>query len=161
MLEITSIYANVPFLGRFKTKLIVTMSDRWYSCLFEAEKVCFSDVMIHIGKQAKKNPRHLFRRVLYCCGCGRRLSKEEESNQTIPAECCSVRSLTLAEHRTKGENVCVMCFIVTSEPMYCGLLFKSSWCSRLEICFFYAWTLCVCFFFHSTQKVTKTTMTVC
>ena len=57
--------------SRFRTKLMVTMNRRWFSCWFEPQQVTLTDVMINIGKQAEIMPRHLFKRSLYCCGCGR------------------------------------------------------------------------------------------
>lgn len=89
---------------RLQTKLSVTVNNRWYSCCFAPRQVSFSDVMADIGKQAKVIPRHLSRRSLYCCGCGRQLSMEEEPHQTIPAACCSVKSLRLTDRQTRGER---------------------------------------------------------
>ena len=87
----------VTHAERFKTKLIVTLGDKWYPCCFLPEQVKFSDVMIDVGKQADILPRQLFSKALYCRGCGRKVSQEEEADQNIPSGCCKVRSLNLTD----------------------------------------------------------------
>ena len=87
---------------RYKTKLTVSLDSKSYGCWFEADKVCLKDIFIKVGKQAKVSPRTLFCRQLFCVGCGRKMSQEEESFQSVPSDCCRVRSLELTDR--KGET---------------------------------------------------------
>ena len=90
--------------SRFKTKVMVSLGGKSYGCWFEPQEVSFSDILIDVGKQAGVPPRQLFRRPLFCRGCGRKMSKEEEEFQAIPANCCRVRSLQLSDRRVKGKT---------------------------------------------------------
>ena len=90
--------------SRYQTKLTVTVNGQWFGCWFEPQQVSFTDIMVSVGKQAEVMPRLLFRKALYCCGCGRKISKKEEPHQAIPATCCSVKSLQLTDCRAKGED---------------------------------------------------------
>lgn len=90
-------------VDRFQTRLTVQLDGRSYHCSFEAAKVRFTDVVVSVGKQAKLPPRHLFTRPLFCTGCRRRLSKDEEQFQAVPSDCCRQKSLTLTDCRVKGE----------------------------------------------------------
>ena len=94
----------VTYAERYQTKLIVTLGDQWYPCCFEPQQVTFTDVMINVGKQAKVLPRLLFSKPLYCCGCGRKVTQEEEAEQKIPLGCCKVRSLKLTDRCVTSES---------------------------------------------------------
>ena len=87
------------------TKLAVSLDGKLYDCSFEVQPVSFGDIIVNVGKQCKVSPRHLFSRTLYCSGCGRCLSKEEEEFQVVPSNCCRARSLKLMDRRVKCKAV--------------------------------------------------------
>ena len=89
--------------NRCKTRVSVSLNGHGYGCWFEAERVSFSEIMIEVGKQSHQLPRHLFSRSLFCCGCGRKICKDEEATQSIPSSCCSVRSLRLTDRKLKSK----------------------------------------------------------
>lgn len=87
------------------TKVTVRRKDRTFSCCFAKAHVTFSEVMIDVGRQAEMSPRLLFAESLFCDGCGRRMSSDEEAFQSAPAPCCRVRSLELSDRRKKSERL--------------------------------------------------------
>lgn len=90
---------------RFRTKVTVSFAHESYQCCFEEEKVHLTDILIDIGKKSKVSPRTLFDHKLFCVGCGRKISKEEEDIQTIPSDCCKTRSLKLTDRKKKGKRL--------------------------------------------------------
>lgn len=90
---------------RFKTKLMVSINNKGYGCWFESDTVRLRDIFIKYGQEANVSPRTLFHRTLFCVGCGRKMTAEEEQFQAVPSNCCRVRSLQLTDRRGKGELV--------------------------------------------------------
>lgn len=87
----------------FQTQLEVTVERKSFKSFHKASEVTFTDVMHDVGKQMKVRPQKLFQYSLFCDGCGRSISKEEEEFQSIPLACCRVRSLKLTARRNRGE----------------------------------------------------------
>ena len=89
----------------FKTRVAVHLKEGFFPVQFVESEVKFTDIMIAVGKAAKKRARLLFSRPLFCCGCGRRVTQSQEKVQSIPSPCCGRRSLELTDRPRRGKAV--------------------------------------------------------
>lgn len=96
--------------NRFQTKMSVCVNGEDFRCWFEKDRVSLTDVFVECGKKAEVVPRHWFSKTLFCCGCKRQLSLEEEEHQRIPNNCCRVKSLKLTDRRTRSKPLEVFFF---------------------------------------------------
>ena len=86
--------------------VVVHLSDRCVRFSTGQRKLRFTELVRKVAESGRLKVQKLVRTPLACQGCGRRLCLEEEAFQTVPANCCRVRSLILTDAtppKIKGE----------------------------------------------------------
>lgn len=100
---------SVIDVSKRETKIEIELLGRRFECGFLQPRVKFTELVVEMARQEELPQRWFFQKALFCRGCGRRVTRDEEKFQEIPSDCCRVRSLQLSDRRVKGEDASNVC----------------------------------------------------